>query len=134
MNVSEKLQLVTGGLKTSVKLTPATESSGIKTIALSKVDTKSPAFDSSKFRDSSTIAPNKFKRFDCPVESCNRNYERRQNLDVHMKNVHNLPAEPETVTLSYNPNFKDQAMKEMKKITSGDGEDLDEGEFFSSIF
>ena len=42
-----------------------------------------------------------------------------------MRKVHNIPAERETLTLPYNPNFKAQAMEEMKKIT--EKEDLAEG-------
>ena len=135
-NVSEQLKLVTGGLKKSVKVTPATASSGIKTIALPKSDNnKSPAFDIN------LVTPNEFNRFDCPIESCERNYERRQNLEVHMRKVHNIPAERETLTLPYNPNFKAQAMEEMKKSTEKEdlaegrmSDILDEGDFFYCIF
>ena len=58
-----------------------------------------------------------------------------------MRKVHNIPAERETLTLPYNPNFKAQAMEEMKKSTEKEdlaegrmSDILDEGDFFYCIF
>ena len=58
-----------------------------------------------------------------------------------MRKVHNIPAERETLTLPYNPNFKAQAMEEMKKSTEKEdlaegrmSDILDEGDFFTVFF
>ena len=62
-------------------------------------------------------------------------------MEVHMRKVHNIPAERETLTLPYNPNFKAQAMEEMKKSTEKEdlaegrmSDILDEGDFFTAFF